>query len=294
MQAPAGTGPARPGPAATGWPTGPVRPYGMLRWGSWSPLATPGGLKAGATAQNPTSTPVPTPDDVRRTAYVPILMYHYISEPPPGSDPIRIGLSVSPGRFESHLEYLRDNGYHTITLDDLYFALTQGRPLPARPVVLTFDDGYEDAYSNAYPLLKKYGMTGTFFLITDFLDQGRPGYLIWPQVEEMAAGGERFGSHTRNHADLSGRSVHYLVWQALGGIEAIQKHLGYHPRWICYPSGSYDSETIAVYKSANYWGGLTTRQGATHSSDGLFTLTHVRVDDTYSAQALGWLLQAKW
>jgi peptidoglycan/xylan/chitin deacetylase (PgdA/CDA1 family) len=221
-------------------------------------------------------------------------MYHYISVPPDPSDKIRVGLSVPPDVFESHLKYMSENGYHSITLDDLYFALTQGRPLPDKPVILTFDDGYEDAYTNAYPLLKKYHMTGTFFIITDFQDQARPGYMTWPQVEEMAAGGERFGSHTRNHADLRGRSIAYLVWQALGGKEEIQGHLGYHPRWICYPSGDYDSETIAVYKSANYWGGLTTEQGATHSTDGLFELTRVRVDGTYSAQALGWLLNAKW
>jgi len=221
-------------------------------------------------------------------------MYHYISAPPTGADAIRLDLSVTPQRFESHLKYLRDAGYHVITLDDMLYYLTQGRPLPEKPVILTFDDGYEDNYRNAFPLLEKYGMVGHFFLITDFINQGRPGYMTWPQIEEMAAAGQRFGSHSRNHADLRGKSVDYLVWQALGGKEAIEEHLGYHPRWIVYPSGDYDEQVIAVYKSAHYWGGLTTRQGATHTLNDIFKLTRVRVRGSYTAEKLGALLKVDW
>ena len=129
-------------------------------------------------------------------------MYHYISVPPTGADAIRLDLSVTPQRFESHLKHLRDVGYHVITLDDMLYYLTQGRPLPEKPVILTFDDGYEDNYRDAFPLLEKYGAVGHFFLITDFINQERPGYMTWSQIEEMAAAGQRFGSHSRNHADL--------------------------------------------------------------------------------------------
>jgi len=244
----------------------------------------------------PTATPTrgPTPDGVARVARVPILMYHYVSEPPPDADIYRQDLSVTPSRFESHLRYLQENGYRTITLDELLGFLAYGAPLPARPVILTFDDGYADNYTNAFPLLRKYGMVGHFFIISDFVSQRRDGYMTWPQIEEMARAGQRFGSHSRDHPDLKGKSVDYLVWQALGGLEAIQEHLGYHPRWISYPAGSYDDQVIAVYKSAHYWGGLSTEQGATHTLDRIFALKRVRVRGAYTADDLARLLQLDW
>ncbi len=247
---------------------------------------------------SPTSTatvpPGPTPDGVARALQVPILMYHRISVPPADADVYRRDLSVSPTRFEEHLRYLADAGYHTITLDDLLYALTQDRPLPDKPVILTFDDGYEDNYTEAFPLLRRYGIVGHFFIITDFVNQERPDYMTWPQIEEMSAAGQRFGSHSRDHPNLSGKSIDYLVWQALGSKEAIAEHLGYHPRWVAYPLGYYDQQTIAVFKSADYWGGLVTAQGATHTLDGIFELKRVRVRGSHTAEELGRLLVLDW
>ena len=221
-------------------------------------------------------------------------MYHYISAPPAGSDIFRKDLSVAPARFESHLKYLVSAGYQVVTLDDLLYALTQGRPLPPKPVILTFDDGYEDNYLNAFPLLQKYGMAGHFFIISDFVNAGRPGYMTWKQIEEMAAAGQLFGSHSRDHPALGGKSVDYLVWQALGGVEALQEHLGHHPPWVSYPSGSYDQQVIDVYRSASYWGGLSSEQGATHTLDDIFHLRRVRVRGSYTAQELATLLKLDW
>ena len=230
----------------------------------------------------------------RGTLQVPILMYHYVSVPPADADIYRRDLSVTPARFESHLKYLADAGYHVITLDDLLYALAQGRELPAKPVILTFDDGYEDNYTNAFPLLQKYDLVGHFFVISDFVNQERPGYMTWPQIEEMAAAGQRFGSHSRDHPSLKGQSDDYLVWQALGGKEALEEHLGQHPRWISYPAGQYDDRTIAVYQSAGYWGGLTTHQGATHTLDDIFELKRVRVRGSHTAEDLERLLELDW
>ncbi|MGQ9490972.1 MAG: polysaccharide deacetylase family protein [Anaerolineae bacterium] len=241
-----------------------------------------------------TFTPGPTPDGISRELRVPILMYHYISTPPADADIYRRDLAVAPERFESHLQYLRQAGYQSITLDDLLYGLAQGRALPEKPVILTFDDGYEDNYTNAFPLLQRYGMIGHFFIISDFVNQGRKGYMSWPQIEEMAAAGQRFGSHSRDHPNLKDKSVDYLVWQALGGKESIEEHLGYHPRWISYPAGSYDQQVITVYRSAGYWGGLTTQQGATHTLANIFELKRVRVRGTHTAEHLAALLALAW
>lgn len=226
---------------------------------------------------------------------VPVLMYHYVSKSPAGSDIYRRDLSVTPERFAEQMRSLRDAGYTTVTLDDLLYALTLGRPLPEKPIVLTFDDGYSDNYENAFPILRELGFVATFFIMTDLVTDGAAGYLTWPQVEEMAAAGQRFGSHGRqDHRSLSGRSLDYLVWVALGSKEAIEEHLGYHPRWVAYPSGEYDDQTIAVFHSAGYWGGLTILQGTEHSLDDIFELRRIRVRGAHTVADLAHLLALDW
>lgn len=242
-----------------------------------------------------TPTPGPTPDGVQRELSVPILMYHYTSQPPAGADVYRRDLSVTPQQFAEHMRYLRDAGYVTITLDDLLYALTRGDPLPPKPIILTFDDGYVDNYESAFPILRENGFVGTFFIMTDLVTDEAAGYMTWPQIEEMSAAGQRFAPHGRqDHRSLAGRSIDYLVWSALGSKEAIEEHLGYHPRWIAYPSGQYDAQTIAVFKSAGYWGGLTIKQGTIHALDDIFELRRIRVRGSHTAEDLANLLALKW
>jgi len=265
-----------------------------------SPTATatlsPTVMPTATATASPTATPTPgpTPDGKKRTLRVPILMYHYLSHPPAGANKYRVDLSVTPERFAQQLDYLAGAGYHVITLDDLVFALTQGRPLPPKPVILTFDDGYEDFYQNAFPILQAHHMTAIVFLITDFLNSNRPGYMSWAQVKVLKQAGIKFGAHSRNHADLRRRSTAYLVWQALGCTESFQAQLGEPARYIAYPSGRYDQHVVDVFHSAGYWAGLTTRQGKWHSSDRLFDLRRVRIRYTTTLPQFIWLLEHDW
>jgi peptidoglycan/xylan/chitin deacetylase (PgdA/CDA1 family) len=236
----------------------------------------------------------PTPDGALRTVQVPIPMYHYVSVPPDGADRYRRDLSVAPDLFAQHLDRLLEEGYTTIRLDDLLSHLTAGAPLPARSVILTFDDGYRDNYTNAFPLLKERGMTATFFIVTDLIDADLPDYLSWDMVREMHAGGMSIQSHGRNHASLKGRDDDYLIWQALGSLETIEYELGVRPRFISYPAGQYDENTIRIFQSAHYWAGVTTVQGATHNSEELFQLQRVRIRGTTSADDLIRLLKLDW
>ena len=107
----------------------------------------------------------------------------------------------------AHLDRLQAEGYTTISLYQLLAHLTQGVPLPEKPVVITFDDGYRDTYENAFPLLRAHGMTATFFVITDFIDEQRPLYLSWDMAREMLAAGMSIESHSRNHFTLKGRTT---------------------------------------------------------------------------------------
>ncbi len=229
------------------------------------------------THSSPMPTPTPTPVALPDWARVPILMYHYVSELPPNPDRYRRDLTVSPENFEAQLQYLAEAGYHTITLTDLYLHLTQGYPLPERPIILTFDDGYRDAYEVVFPLLLDYGFTGTFFVLATPAHFEWPDYMTWAQMKEMSDAGMEIQGHGRDHVDLRNRSYDYLVYQTMGIQEAIQYHTGRLPRFFCYPSGRYDANLIAVLKSVGYWGAVTTEWGQRHTREGLFEMPRLRI-----------------
>lgn len=236
----------------------------------------------------------PTPDGTVRTNQVPILMYHYLSVPPADADIYRRDLSVSPELFAAHLDAIQAAGYQAITLYDLLANLTQGQPLPEQAVIITFDDGYRDNYTNAFPLLAERDMSATFFVVTDFIDDGLAEYVTWEMVREMYAGGMQIESHGRNHFTLEGRDDDFLIWQALGSAETLEYELGVRPHFVSYPAGEYDENTIDIFESAHYWAGVTTIQGASHSSDNLFELERIRVRNTTSVAELLRLLEVDW
>jgi peptidoglycan/xylan/chitin deacetylase (PgdA/CDA1 family) len=241
-----------------------------------------------------TATVLPTPDGSVRTAHVPVLMYHYLSAPPADADIYRRDLSVTPDRFVAHLDAMQQAGYTPISLYTLLDYLTLGTSLPERPVVLTFDDGYRDNYTNAYPILRERGLTATFFIVTDFIYDERPEYLTWDMVREMYIGGMSIEAHGRNHVSLANKDSDYLIWQALGSYESIEVEIGVRPRFISYPAGEYDPLTIDIFRSANYWAGFTTKQGATHRSDDLFQMRRIRMRGTTSPEELLRVLALDW
>jgi len=220
----------------------------------------------------------PTPTStVPDRAQVPILMYHYVSDIPPGADRLRRDLTVTPDKFRAQLQYLADAGYHPITLTDVHLYLTQGYPLPDKPVVLTFDDGYRDAYEVVFPMLLDYGFPGTFFVLATPMHQESTDYITWAQAKEMSDAGMAIEGHGRDHVDLRGRSNDFLVYQILGIQEAIHYHTGRLPRFFAYPSGQYDASTIAVLESAGYWGAVTTEWGSEHTLESRFEMPRLRV-----------------
>jgi peptidoglycan/xylan/chitin deacetylase (PgdA/CDA1 family) len=231
-------------------------------------------------------------DDTRRRIRVPVLMYHYISVPPPDADPYRLDLSVTPDQFATQLAWLRNNGYTAITLDDLYMALMYGAPLPPRPVILTFDDGYADAYDHAFRLLQAFDMVGTFFVITDRLDFEQPGYLTWDQAREMAAAGMAIQSHTRSHPDLTEECDYAcMVWQILGSVETIEAQIGQRPRFFCYPGGRYDDAVLTVLDQVGIVAAVTTQSGTLHTSDRPLELRRARMRGTTTIADLAWIVR---
>ena len=146
--------------------------------------------------------------------------------------------------------------------------------------MITLDDGYRDNYDNAFPILQDAGMKATFFVVTDFIDEGRADYVDWEMVEEMAGAGMRIEPHSKTHPDLTGEERDYVIFEVLGSQETIAAHIGYTPRYFCYPGGRYDDETMAIIEELNFWGAVTTADGSWHGFDERFEWSRIRMRNT--------------
>jgi peptidoglycan/xylan/chitin deacetylase (PgdA/CDA1 family) len=232
----------------------------------------------------------PPPDGVVRSADVPILMYHYISASPSAQDRIRYGLSVPPEMFEAQLNLLSDNGYTTISLRDLYEYLAIGKALPDKPIILTFDDGYLDNYTNAFPILQKFGMVGTFFVLTGPADDGEATYLTWDMITEMSNAGMDIQLHSREHLDMRNRSFDWLVFQIIGGRQSIEGHTGKPVIFMAYPSGKYDAAVLRFLHGNNFWAAVTTASGVTHDLSEPLLWDRVRISGQMDLRAFARML----
>ena len=234
------------------------------------------------------------PSGARRpSAELPIVMFHYIGPLPPNPDVFRKDLTVSSSLFEGVLKYLVDQQATSVSLDDLLAHYAGGPELPKRSVILTFDDGYADAYSEAFPLLQKYGMVGTFYVITDFV--GRPGYLNWEQIAEMDAAGMTIGAHSLTHPDFTLIGPNELRRQLVEPKRALEEHLGHPVVHLAYPSGKYNAATVAASRAAGYTTAVTVIHGLVHPAATPFELTRVRAHGADTAAALGArLTPASW
>ena len=233
-------------------------------------------------------------DGTLRRIRVPILMYHYVSPLPEDADDIRTDLTVGPDVFRAHMQYLHDAGYNTISLYQLDDALMRGTRLPSRPVILTFDDGHIDHYTTVFPILREFGFTGTFFVITGLADANNPAYMSWAQIEEMSIAGMNMESHTKTHRDLRGRDHDFLVYELLGSIESLVAHTGRTPRMFCYPGGRYDDVTLQLVNEMDVWRAVTTQPGMDHTTDNRLEMSRVRISGNTGAGGLPYLLSGRW
>lgn len=248
-----------------------------VSWPAHAATLQQGTTRTPAPTKTPTPRPSATPVPLPASVQLPVLMYHYISVPPAKADKYRLDLSVTPEDFEAQLKYLKESGFTTVSLADVHDHLSKGKVLPEKPIVLTFDDGHRDAYTHAFPLLKKYGMKGTFFIVTDFINYKDPQYLTWEMVKEMSRAGMSIESHSRTHKDMRKRNNAFLVWEILGPIEQIEAYTGKKPFFFCYPGGQYDQAVIDVLRSAGTLSAVTTRPGNTFTLENAMTWPRLRV-----------------
>ena len=215
---------------------------------------------------------------------IPILMYHAVHVMDP-SEASNANLIVAPDNFEAQIKAMVDAGYYFLTPEEAYKAFTENA-LPAKKVVwLTFDDGNEDFYTIAYPILKKYKAKATNNIITGFVKKGNAGNLTVKQMKEMMAHGMGFQSHTVNHPDLSATDKATQKVELTDSIDFLENKLNTKVNTIAYPSGRYNQTTLDLAKKT-YKLGLTTNEGLASAKDGLLSLNRVRILPTTTAKGL--------
>lgn len=186
--------------------------------------------------------------------YVPILMYHQIRVyPMPGQkfSKVAAALSVSPESFKKQMQWLNDNNYITINATQLIKYLNKEITFGnKKPIMLTFDDGYENAYKEVIPVMESFKQIGTFYIISTY--HGRHGYLNDDEIKDLEKRGMTIGSHTRNHPNLKTVSASNAADEIIGSKNDLEMLLGHKVVDFAYPYGEHNDAVIALLKKAGY------------------------------------------
>lgn len=227
---------------------------------------------------SPTPTPAPTGIPTVQPAKkfkLPIVMYHYVEYVKDENDTIRRSLSIKPHLFERHLQQLKENGYDTYFVRDVPDILNERVTLGTRSAILTFDDGYEDFYTDAFPLLQQYQIKATVYVITDFI--GRNGFMNKRQLKEIADSGlVEIGSHTLNHLNLKYVSSDEAKRQIFESKETLIDQLNVPVKTFAYPAGGYDEVAVELVREASYSAAVSVITGQEQSKDNKFLLKRIR------------------
>jgi len=216
--------------------------------------------------------PEPRDGEGTATSTVPILIYHairpYVEHDTPG---VRRYIAT-PQTLDEELAWLKQEGYTSIGFDDLVSHITSGATLPPRPIILSFDDDWENQYRYGLPLLKKYGFTATFFIWVAVV--GRTHHMTWDEIKELLAEGMQLGCHTYTHPYLTRIKKDEVLERELAGAKQdIEAHTGAKVTSLAYPFGQYNARVVAAAKAAGFTSARSTWPGVVHSEEGLFSLT---------------------
>lgn len=208
--------------------------------------------------------------------HVPILMYHYIRVNPVATDQVGFNLSVTPSDFEQQMQYLATQGYNGTDAYTVARALVKQLSLPSKPVVITFDDGYRDFYTYAFPILKKYNLHAEIYIITGFV--GGDNYMTWDMLKEIRDSGlVTIGSHTVNHLYLTSFPWDQVQNQLTSSKQTLESILGITITDFCYPYGAVNNDVAAAVKNAGYIDATTTAFGNNHYPGEDLAMPRVRV-----------------
>jgi peptidoglycan/xylan/chitin deacetylase (PgdA/CDA1 family) len=205
---------------------------------------------------------------------VPVLMYHSIANVPEST------LSVTLENFKKQMQYLEDKGYSVISLEELVDMILVGEKFSRKEVVLTFDDGFEDNYIKAFPVLSKHDMPAIIFLETAHIGSGDM-YLSWDQVKVMAKNNIEFGAHTQTGAYLpSIKESHMLFSEVAQSKSDIESRIGKEVKFFCYPTGGFNDRIKEVVQSSGYKAACTTNRGFDRFNTDVYEINRIKVTDS--------------
>lgn len=193
--------------------------------------------------------------------FVPILAYHKVQ------NDFELGITnIKPEHFERQIQYLFYKGFRTISIAEYI----RRKNIDSKKIIITFDDGYESVYRNAFQILEKYNFTATIFVLANFAGQWnswdcsinkfKSRHCNWTQLNELAAAGWEIGSHTKSHFNLRTLSDKQLFEEVHGSKAKIEDHVRRPVQIISYPYGKYDGRVIECAKKSGYRGGCTLGQ----------------------------------
>jgi peptidoglycan/xylan/chitin deacetylase (PgdA/CDA1 family) len=248
------------------------------------------GAGAGSSTTAPRGTATGAVTGRPGTERAPILMYHVINPPPAGA-PFP-GLYVSASEFATQMQALASAGYHAITLDQMWSYWRSGTALPpGKPIVVSFDNGYQSQYTNALPVLRRLGWVGDENLQLTGLPPSQGG-LSEAQVKGLVAAGWELDTQGFSHADLITLDATQLAYQVATARTVVQHRYGVPANWFCYPSGHYDATVIAAVRTAGFTGSTTVVPGWAGPSSDPYRLPRLRVLGGTSPESLLSELQA--
>lgn len=202
---------------------------------------------------------------------LPILMYHKVDTVAPTE------YWILQEKFQNQMQVLLDNCFTPIFLQDLYDYNINNKQLPSRPIILTFDDGYENFFLNAWIVLKKFNFKSEVFLITDYIGETNKWdslkeqnyrHLSWPQIKEMQESSlVHFQSHTKTHPKLAKTSLNHAKKEIIESKQIIEQELGLPVHFFSYPYGSYNSNTKKAVQNAGYLGAVGVYQKLNYLDD---------------------------
>jgi peptidoglycan/xylan/chitin deacetylase (PgdA/CDA1 family) len=196
---------------------------------------------------------VPVSAVSKNAVKIPVLVYHSVRPHTKGESKKQDIYDVTPELLESELVYIRDHGYTTISFADVIAHFDHDAPLPAKPVILSFDDGWHNQYQYAFPLLKKYGMKGTFFIFTNPLMHHNPRWVSWSNVREMDKAGMEIAGHTHTHPFLTKLTTDAELDKEIGESKKfIEEEIGHPITVFAYPFGEKNPQVEHAVKRAGY------------------------------------------
>ncbi len=210
-----------------------------------------------------------------RKIQIPILIYHYVEYVKDPRDTIRKSLDIIPPIFEAQVATLKDSGYTFLTPIDINLVLEGRRTLPKKPVILSFDDGYEDFYTDVMPILIKYKVKAVQYVISDFVDT--PNYLKTKQVFDIKKSGLiEIACHTMHHPALAKSSLSDAIHEIGGCKKQMLEKFGVHAVSFAYPYGSYDPFLFPILKNAGFKNATTTEPGTEISGSNIYNIPRLR------------------